>query len=596
MKKYSACQYIVDYLIKSKMLFVPGVIGHGILAFADALLERKDEISFIQVKHEQSAAHIADGYYRATGKPLACFTSVGPGAINALVGLGTAFHDSIPLALFTANCPTYMFQRGALQALEINSFAEFGTMANPITKRTYQLTNIKQLPTILETAFRLMVSGRPGPINIELPMDMQAETVFGEPMEPEKYNFSSRILGDINEIERAAEMILSAKRPVFLIGGGVILSDASEELVEIAEYLGIPVVTTVQGKGAIPEDHELNGYYTGSFASLPGLKLTRNADLIIAIGCRFSERTTQSFITGKSFNFPKTKLIQIDIDMREIGKNYPVDIGILGDAKTCMKVILEKIKNKTSKKNYKNSGYFKELSDLKEKWQGMLKGPKESTSKPMTHSRFFAELRAALDRDAIVLGPAGHAQAILYQEFDVYEPRTHISTGAWSTMGWCLPAAIGCKLGRPDKQVVGICGDGDFLMTCQELATAVQYKIPVIYCVLNNYGWMSIRDLQIECYGKERAYGTTFMDFNTREFYNPDFVKLAESFGAFGIKVGDVGTLGDAIKEAKKSGKTSVIEVSITNEYPKSGGTYLGFADFPVPWYIKDIDGRKGSK
>jgi acetolactate synthase-1/2/3 large subunit len=594
MKKYSACQYIVDYMIRSGMPYVAGVIGHGILALADALFDRKNEIGFIQVKHEQSAAHFADGYCRASGKPIGCFTSVGPGAINTLVGAGTAFHDSIPMVIFTANCPTYMFQRGALQALEINSFAEFGDMINPIVKRTYQINDVRQLPTILETAFRLMTSGRPGPVHIELPMDMQAETVPVEPLEPGKYRVSTRILGDVQDIERAAELAVAAKRPVFMIGGGAVISDASKELMEIAEYLGIPIVTTVQGKGAVPEDHELNGYYTGSFASLPGLELTRNADLVLAVGCRFSERTTQSFIPGKSFNIPPAQLVQIDIDPREVGKNYPVDVGIVGDAKTCLTALLDRIKAKTKRRDYRKSGYFEKLAKLKEQWRGMLKASRESNEKPLSTSRFFAELRAVLDRNAIVVGPAGHAQAILFQEFDVYEPRTHISTGAWSTMGWCIPAALGCKLAQPQRQVVGICGDGDFLMTCQELATAVQHRIPVVYCVLNNYGWMSIRDLQADLYGLERSYGTTFKDFVGGGLYNPDFVKLAESFGAFGARVEEPGALGDAVRKAMASGKPAVIEVLTAHEYPKSGGTYLGFADFPIPWNIEDKGKRKG--
>jgi len=594
MKTYSACQYIVEYMIKNEMPYVAGIIGHGILPMADALLDRQDEIKFIQVKHEQSAAHIADGFCRATGKPIGCFTSVGPGAINTLVGAGTAFHDSIPMMIFTANCPTYMFQRGALQALEINSFAEFGDMINPIVKRTYQITDIRQLPTILDTAFRLMVSGRPGPVHVELPMDIQAATVPDTAFPPVKRSLSSRILGDVRDIERAADLILKAERPVFLIGGGVILSGASRELLDLIEYLGIPVVTTVQGKGSIPEDHELNGYYSGSFASLPGLELTRKADLIIAVGCRFAERTTQSFIAGKSFNIPPTRLIQIDIDPREVGKNYPVDVGILGDARTCLIALFERITAKTGKRNYHNSGYFQELQGLKEQWKKMLSGPRESTEKPLTTSKFFSELRASLDRNAIVLGPAGHAQAILFQEFDVYEPRTHLSTGAWSTMGWCIPASIGCKLGMPERQVVGICGDGDFLMTCQELSTAVQYGVPVIYCVLNNDGWMSIRDLQADFYGLDRAFGTTFKNFVTDDNYNPDFVKLAESFGAYGIRVEEPGSLNDAVKMAVASGRPAVIEVRTASDYPRSGGTYLGFADFPIPWNIQDRGKRKG--
>jgi len=587
MKEYSCCEIIVEYLIKEKVPYVAGLPGHGILAFLDAFHGKEDKIKIITARHEQSAVHLADGYYRACGRPLAVFTSVGPGAINTLIGMGTAFCDSIPVIVFTANCPTYMFGKGALQAIERNHWADFPNMVGPVTKRFWQITNIKQLPDVLQRAFRLATSGRPGPVHIDLPMDIQAASLTAEIPEPSNYDISSKISADPKEIKRAVDLISEAKRPAILAGGGVILSEATDELVSLAEYLRIPVITTIMGKGAIPEDHPLCVFYAGSKGSSCGNKIAQKADVIIAVGCRFAEWTCSSYKPGETFNVPPTRIVQIDIDPREIGKNYAVEVGLLGHAKSVLQGMLKLLRSKEEKRQV-NKEYLNEIQKLKKEWE-QTKAAQITDTLPMTTTRFLKELREFLKRDAIVVGAAGHAQAQLFQEFPVYEPRTHISTGAFSTMGFCVPATIGAKLAFPKRQVVGVMGDGDFLMTCQELATAVQYNIPVVYCLLNNFGWLSIRDLQIHYYGKDRTIATEFNQRQTDKLYNPDFVRMAESFGAYGEKVKEPADVQPALKRAFEANRPAVLEIMTATKFPESEGALAGWSDFPTPKYITKV-------
>lgn len=585
MKEYSCCEIIVEYLVKQKVPYVAGVAGHGILAFLDAFYGKEDRIKIITVKHEQSAAHLADGYYRACGKPLAVFTSVGPGAINTLVGIATAFCDSIPVVLFTANCPTYMFGKGALQAIERNHWADFPNMVRPTTKRSWQITNIKQLPGVLESAFRIATSGRPGPVHIDLPMDIQADSLDIESPEPSKYNIFSRMRCDPDIIKRAAALICQAKRPAMLVGGGCILSDATHELRILAEWVQAPVITTLMGKGAIPEDHPLCAFYAGSKGSSCGNRIAQKADVILAVGCRFAEWTCSSYKPGATFNIPPTKVIQVDIDPREIGKNYPVEVGIVGDAKSVLEDLFQSLRSQRTRKQFSKE-YLEEIKELKKEWEH-AKATQVKKTCPITTTRFLNELREFLKRDAIVVGAAGHAQAQLFQEFPVYEPRTHISSGSFSTMGFCIPAAIGAKLAFPDRQVVGVMGDGDFLMTSQELATAVQYNIPVVYCLLNNFGWISIRDLQIHHYGSDRIIATEFRQTDTGKPYNPNFVKMAKSFGCYAEKVEKPQDIQAALRSAFDSGLPAVLEIMTATRFPESEGALVGWSDFPVPKHIK---------
>jgi len=585
--KYTGGEIVAEYLIKEGVPYIVGIPGHGIIPFLDPFKDRRDKIGVIQVRHEQSAIHLADGYYRASGKPLLCFTSIGPGAYNTIVGLATAYVDSSAVITISGETHTYMFGRGVLQEVERKHWADTFSVMRPVTKRVWRVTRIKQVPFVIHQAFRIATTGRPGPVHIFMPMDVQADSAKVEIPIPTEHKPMGRISGDIEKVRKAAELLARAERPVILAGGGVILSEASPELIELAEFLGAAVITTMMGKGAIPEDHPLCAFYAGSKGSSCGNALAREADVLLAVGCRFADLSTSSYRHGVSYAIPPTKLIHVDIDPAEIGKNYPTEVGIVGDAKTVLRQLIEALKMMISKRKYKETPYFKTIQKMKKEWKRILEPLRKSDKVPMTISRFLVELRKALKRDAIVVGSAGHAQAQLFQEFPVYEPRTHLSSGGMSTMGWAVPASMGAKLAKPDRQVVSISGDGDFLMTCQELATAVQYGIATVHFVLNNYGWLSIRDLQIDVYGKERSYATEFRSDKTGKLYNPSFTKLAEAFGCHSEFVEKPEEVASALKCAFESGKPAVIEVPVQYEHPWSEGKTFGWWDVPIPAYLR---------
>jgi acetolactate synthase-1/2/3 large subunit len=585
--EYTGGEIIAEYLIKEGVPYIVGIPGHGIIPFLDPFKERQDKISAIQVRHEQSAIHLADGYYRASGRPLLCFTSIGPGAYNTIVGLATAYVDSSAVVAVSGETHSYMFGRGVLQEVERQNWADTSSVMRPITKRVWKVTRVDQVPSVIHQAFKTATTGRPGPVHIFMPMDVQADSADVEIPDPVKHRSLGRVSGDIEQVREAAELMAKAERPVILAGGGVILSDASPELVELAEFLGIPVITTMMGKGAIPEDHELCAFYAGSKGSSCGNKLAKEADVLLAVGCRFADLSTSSYKCGVSFTIPPTKLIHVDIDPTEIGKNYPTEVGIVGDAKAVLRQLSEALKAMASKRKYQETPHFKALQKEKKEWEKELQPLRNSRKIPMTISRFLAELRKALKRDAIVVGSAGHAQAQLFQEFPVYEPRTHLSSGGMSTMGWAVPASMGAKLAKPNKEVISVSGDGDFLMTCQELATAVQYGISTVHCVLNNYGWLSIRDLQLDVYGDHRGYATEFRARETGELYSPSFTKLAEAFGCHNEFIEKPEQVAPALKRALKSGKPAVLEIPVQYEHPWSEGKTCGWWDVPIPAYLR---------
>ncbi|MBI2844844.1 MAG: thiamine pyrophosphate-binding protein [Armatimonadetes bacterium] len=580
--RLSGCEFIAEYLIKEGVPFVAGLPGHAMMAWEDAFKDRQDRIGMVQVKHEQAALHLADGYFRACHKPIVCYTSAGPGAINTLIGLATAYVDSMPIVYFSANVPTQFFDKDALQSLDMQHVSDINQMIRPCVKRSWQVTHIYQLPDILQNAFRIALSGRPGPVHIDLPQDVQADSLDAAIPDPENHKVSSRMLGDIEYIRRGVELLSKAKRPAILAGGGVLLSEAWEELQAIAEHIGAPVVATVQGKGVIAEDHPLCLFYGGSKGATCGNNVMKNADVILAVGCRFAEWTSSSYTRGETFNIPPTKMIHIDIDPREIGKNYPVEVPILGDAKTCLKEILIQLRAKGPALAYQETPYFRELQGWKKEWLDRL-ATQIRDCRPMTMSCALKELREFLPRDAIVVGAAGHPQHQLFNEFPVYGPLTHISTGGYSTLGWCTPASMGIKLARPDKMVVAVEGDGDFMMTMQELATAVMYNIPIVIVVMNNFGWISIRDLQHSEYGPDRYFGNEFFSKKTGRRYNPHFAEAAKTFEAHGELVTEPENIKPALKRAFDSGIPALLEIHTAYDFPESAGIVSGFQLFPVP-------------
>lgn len=417
---------------------------------------------------------------------------------------------------------------------------------------------------------------------ISLPMDVQSESADIE-IEKGKRRAESRTPGASDEIDRVVDLLLKAKRPVILAGGGVITSGASTELKELAEFVQAAVLTTMMGKSSFPEDQPLYAWHTGGKGTSCGNKISNSADVLVAAGCRFADLTTSSYRKGVSFSIPPTKLVHIDIDPGEIGKNYPVEVGIVGDVKAVMQQILEKLKE--ASKPLKRDTYVEEIRSLKEEWVQSMSELRESDKVPVTISRFLKELREFLPRDGVVLTSAGHSQAQILQEFPFYLPRTLITTGGFSTMGFTVPAALGVKLAAPERPVIGVLGDGDFLMTVQELATAVQNNIPVVFAILNNMGWLSIRDLQFDVFGKERGIGTEFFS-KDGDLYSPDFTAMAHAFGAYGERIQKGEEVKPALERAFASGRPAVIEVLVNREHPYSGGKVAGWWDVPIPSYL----------
>jgi acetolactate synthase I/II/III large subunit len=577
----SASGYIVDYLIRRGVPYVVGIPGHGNLTFVDALTDRASEISMRMVRHEQSAVHFADGYYRVTDQPLVVTTSCGPGAVNTLVGLATAMADSIPVVLITGNVQTYFLERGAIQDISFRQVSDFANMVRPVVKRSWSVMHAGDVPDVLQRAFRTATTGRPGPVHIEIPMDIQASEIEPPDVSPQDFDVPFKAFPDPASIEHAAEVLVSAMRPVLLVGGGVILAHAEAAMRELAEYLGIPVITTLTSKGVISEDHPLNAYYTGPKGSTCGVNVVRSADVFLAVGFRFTEWASGSYRPGEVFSIPPQRVVQIDIDPAEIGRNYPVAAPVLADAGPALTALIEAVKRRTPRREYEATQAYGDLQTWRAEWRAAV-AKQAVEARPMTMSRALAEIRTALPSDAIVLTSSGHSQGIVYQEFPIFEPRTHISAGGFSTMGWSFPAALGVKTALPDRVVATLIGDGDFLMTCQELAMAVQYGIPVVNCVLNNSGYLSIRDMQASIFGEDRTIATesTLRDGTP---YSPDLAALAESFGAYGARVDDASALTEAVRAALSSGRPAVLDIRVATAYPGSGNQLGGWAEFPKP-------------
>jgi len=581
-KKLTGGQIIADFLIREGVRKVFAVPGHGNTAMLDAFVDRQGEIDVIPAMHEQGAAHMADGYFRATGKIAVACTSIGPGATNTLTGLATAFADSQPFLLLTGAVHTYMENRGVLQELDRPHGNNFPRMAEPAVKRWWQPSRVDQLPAVLTQAFNTMHEGRRGPVLIDVPQDLQAE--YGEYEQTERpSHVRYRPTGDVAAIEEAAQLLAAADRPVIVAGGGVIAAEASAELIAVAERLGAPVTHTFMGKGSIPADHDLYAWPCGDMGSIPGNALTRAADVILAVGCRFSDRITSSYRPGVTFNFPDTRLVQIDIDGFEIGRNYPVDVGIVGDAKSSLDALLVALG--PSEREEATTPYFNEIQDLKSQWEDHLRPARTSDHLPMTNSRAMVEIRKALPRNGILVTDSSNPANQAFNEFPIYEPKTNIVAGGMSGIGFGLPAAIGAQIGAPDTPVLALIGDGSFLQTGTELATAVMLGVPLVVVVLNNGGWEAIKDLQIERFGPDRVISTKW-ETPDGDPYFARVADFARSLGCSAERIEDPEQLTAAIQKAYETPGPSVLEVMSANELPWSAMHPTGWWDITVPAYL----------
>jgi acetolactate synthase I/II/III large subunit len=579
-RSLTGAQIVVEFLVSRGVDFATGIPGHGCWAITDALLDRTDRIRTIQVMHEQSAVHLADGYFRASGRPLPAFTSIGPGAMNTLVGMGTAYVDSTAVPLITGSPHTYMRGHGVLQEFERRHHADNPRVFEPVVKEWWQPSRVDELPFVLHRAWNAMLSGRPGPVLLDLPMDVQAESAEVVIPDPERREARGRVRPASDDVERAADLLRAAERPVIVAGGGAVLSEAWAEVTALAERLGAPVVTTWNGKGAIDETHDLAGLTIGDTASTCGNALASNADVLLSVGNRFTDWSASSYRKGVTFAIPPSKLIQLDIDPREIGKNYPTEVALVGDARAGLTDLLAALGSGGGPATYRSTPYFAEIGRLRRAWLEQVEVKSGSDATPMTMARAVREVQRATHDDAIVVTGAGLPQGMVKQRWVTRRPRTHLTSGGFSTMGFTLPAAIGAQLAQPDRQVLAVCGDGDFLQTMQELQAAVLASTPVCVVVLDNSGWISIKGGQQTFFGR-----TAWTDFTTPDgsLYSPDFAAIARAFGIHAERPDAPGDVAPAVTRAIASGGPSLVHVKVDRDLAVAGPDKTGWWDAPSP-------------
>lgn len=574
--------------------YVAGVPGHGIWSLFDAFLEEGSELPFIQVMHEQSAVHMADGYFRASGRPMACSTSIGPGATNTIIGLATAYTDSIPLFYVSGGPATHMKGHGVMQEIERQNENAFPRITEQVTKRVYKAGRVDELPFIMHRAFNTMLSGRPGPVHVEVPMDIQVDAA-DVTIHPLDLRMARGVAyPDPQAVERAVALLLSAERPVIVAGGGAISANASAELTRLAEKIGAAVSTTWNGKGAIAEDHALFIGAVGQTGTSCGNEITASADVVMSVGCRFTDWSASSYARGISFSIPPGKLIHIDLDHHEIGKNYPTEVGIVADAKATLEAMLSLISDAQSAKALSRCEKF--LSDVarsKAAWEAILAPRRDSREFPFTSQRPLGALRKVMERDGIVVVGSGNTQGAVKQTFPVYHPRTHLTSGSFSPMGWAVPAAMGAKLAMPDRQVVAVVGDGDFMMSLPELGTAVMNSIPAVFMVQNNQGYMSIRGGQRKFMGRHVGSEFNYHKGNGQP-YSANISEVAKNFGVESWKVTSDDELERSLKAALDCGGPALVEVMTSRD--AAGPFATGWWDFPSPAYYEKEQADYASK
>lgn len=531
----TGAEIVIECLKEQQVDTVFGYPGGAILNVYDALYKHSDEITHILTSHEQGASHAADGYARATGKVGVCLATSGPGATNLVTGIATAYMDSIPVVAITCNVGVALLGKDSFQEIDIAG------VTMPITKHNYIVKDVNKLADTIRKAFEIARSGRPGPVLIDIPKDVTANTCEYEKQEIKPIQKSADTI-DEKAVDNAVQMIQKSKKPFIFVGGGAVLSGASKSVIEFAHKVDAPVTDTLMGKGAFPGTDDL---YTGMLG-MHGTKASNfgvsQCDLLVVLGARFSDR-----VTGNANKFAsKAKILQIDIDPAEIDKNILTDASITGDVDLVLQMLNEKL----------------EQQDHTE-WKKVIAGYKEQY--PLTYHKdvltgpfVVEEVYRQTEGKAIITTEVGQHQMWAAQFYKYTEPRTFLTSGGLGTMGYGLGASIGAKVGMPEKTVVNIAGDGCFRMNMNEIATAVRYNIPIIQVVVNNHVLGMVRQWQTLFYGKR--YSATVLNDAV------DFVKLAEAMGAVGVRATTQEEFKTAFEEALTLGRPVVIDCQIDSD------------------------------
>ena len=568
-----AAYLLTEYLERLGVEVIFGLCGHTVIGFLDAL--GKSRIRYISTRHEQVAAHAADGYARASGKVGVLMTHLGPGLTNAATGVANAALDSIPMVVIAGDVPTYYYGRHPHQEVNLHQDADQFQIFRPFCKRVYRVDNVRDLPRIVERAFHLAQSGRPGPVLVDVPMD-----VFSADLEVDAFATTPPEIAkpglDPATAARIVDALATSRRPVLYAGGGVLSARATRELQALAEALQVPVAHTLMGKGCLPHDHPLLLGQSGFWGTPIANERCRTADLIVAIGTRLAEANSSSWDPRFTFSIPPTRLIHIDADLAEIGRNYQTELGVVADAKLALAALADEARDK---RHADRGRLTEEIARGRKEFASNWADEWTSDKFPLRPERILSELRRAAPADAFIVTDVGWNKNGVGQQFPINVPGTFITPSGLATMGFGPAAALGVKVAQPGRHTIALVGDGGFSANPSVIATAMEAGLPVIWVVMDNSAFGTIAGLE------QMHYGTTFgcMFECDGKPYQVDYAAMARSFGADGYLIEAADQLAPALQAALASGRPSLIQVPMEN------------VPTPTPghWDINDIY-RKG--
>jgi len=564
--------FIAECLKQEGVTRVFGQCGHTNYALIDAC--HRLGIEYVSFRHEQQAVHAADAYFRVSHKLAVINVHLSPGLTNALTGVATAAADCTPMVVIAGNTPSYHHAKEPHQGIRFHADASQGDIYRPICKRVWRVDDPALLPDVMPRALNVSQTGRPGAVLLDVPMDVFSAQVNAEPVTIARRPGYGRCVGPDDGIAEAAHLLSTATRPVIFAGNGVTLSDASDELKELAELGGIPVATTLMAKGVFPEDHALALGMTGIWGTRSANETTREADVIVAIGTGFAEADCSSWDPKFTFAIPPSRLIQIDIDPQEIGKIYPVEVGIVGDAKATLR---ELVRHLRAMKPQKSESRAALIAKRKREWAEELKESQRDAGKPIHPARLLNELAKAAPANAIFVTDVGWNKNGAGQQLVATQPRSFLTSGGMATMGFAPAAAIGAKLAAPERTVFGLVGDGGLMSVVGALTTAVELNVPVVWVLFNNFCFSTIRSVGSAYFGN--TYGTEFTRPDGTP-YNPDFVMMAKSFGIASTLVEEPDDLPGAIRAAVAANTPFLLEVRTRGDVPMPRTGYWDIADF----------------
>jgi acetolactate synthase-1/2/3 large subunit len=549
-----------------------GQCGHTNYALIDAC--HKLGIEYVSFRHEQQAAHAADAYFRVSHKLAVLNVHISPGLTNALTGVATAAADYTPMVVIAGNTPSYHHAREPHQGMRLHADASQGDIYRPICKRVWRVDDPKLLPDVMPRALNVAQTGKPGAVLLDVPMDVFSRQVSAEPVTVTRRPAYDKPVGPDAGVAEAAHVLVHAERLVIFAGNGVTLSDGSTELRELAELLGAPVATTLMAKGVFPERHALSLGMTGIWGSRAANESTREADVILAIGTSFGEADCSSWDPKYTFAIPPTRLVQIDIDPQEIGKIYPVDVGVVGDARLTLRELIRHVRALKPAPGDRRAAV---IEKRKRAWQEELTESQHDDGTPIHPARLLMELSKAAPADAIFVTDVGWNKNGAGQQLQTELPRSFLTSGGLATMGYAPPAAIGAKLGAPERKVIGLVGDGGLMSVIGALTTAVELNVPVLWVLFNNFCFSTIRTVGTTYF--KNTYGTEFTRPDGSP-YNPDFMLLAKAFGIESALVEEPRDLAAALTTALAADVPYLLEVRTRGDVPMPRTGYWDIADF----------------